>query len=199
MMQIVRAYYFQKADEDVVFSWNDVISYLWASITIHVAIIVVSTPMLKPLFSKSRCLYKFFSDYYSMDVSQSDSTTTTRSAAPLQLEDRSPSLSSTDQSPERPELHRLSSFLREDRPNGSGSTDDMSHLHRTHSFLREDSSYSFSTMHEVPNLPPLYRMVSLGFSRQFSAYQTTRSALPLLVLMAGPFCTSFGVTILSEC
>jgi hypothetical protein len=198
-MQIVRAYYFQKAAQDADFSWNDVISYLWASMTIHVGIIVVSSPMLKPLFSDSRCLYKLFSEYYSMDVSQRSSTTTSRSAAPLQLEDRSPSFSFTDQSSERPELHRISSFLREDRSTGSGPTDDGPQLHRIHSFLQEDRSNSFSTMQEVPNMPPLHRMASLGLDRDFSAYQTTRSAMPLLILMAGPFCMSFGFTIPSEC
>ncbi|KAA8910017.1 major facilitator superfamily domain-containing protein [Sphaerosporella brunnea] len=83
VLQVVRAYYFQKAVQNADVRWNDA-GFLWASVTGHVGIIVGSIPMLKPLLSNFCCLYQVISDYRCMESGggqdSTPSPTTQRSA-----------------------------------------------------------------------------------------------------------------------
>jgi hypothetical protein len=58
ILEIFRAYYFQKANQNAEFRREDVISFLWASITVHVGIVAVSGLMVKPLFTRWKRLFK---------------------------------------------------------------------------------------------------------------------------------------------
>ncbi|KAF8243071.1 MFS general substrate transporter [Wilcoxina mikolae CBS 423.85] len=52
VLQVVRAYYFQKASKCPDFGWPDAISFLWAEVTVYVGIVAASMPMLKPLITR---------------------------------------------------------------------------------------------------------------------------------------------------
>lgn len=76
ILEVIRAYYFQKANQTTEFGREDAISFLWASITVHVGIVAVSAPMVKPLFTRWKRLFELVVHYVSSKRYRSSEETT---------------------------------------------------------------------------------------------------------------------------